>query len=135
MLRAHTPPSVPAPVGNYAHGVEVLPGARLLFVSGQIPVDLEGEVPADFESQCRLVWAHVGAVLASAGMGYDDLVKVTTFLSDRAHADANGRIRREVLGAHRPALTVIVAEIFDPRWLLEIEAVAAWRPPTVRDVA
>lgn len=91
------------------------------------------EVPAGFESQCRLVWAHIGAVLASAGTRHEDLVKVTTYLSDRAHADENGRIRREVLGAHRPALTVIVAEIFDPRWLLEIEAVAAWRPPTVRD--
>jgi enamine deaminase RidA (YjgF/YER057c/UK114 family) len=125
MLREHTPPTVPAPVGNYAHGLEVPAGTRLLFVSGQIPVDVGGAVPDDFESQCRLVWAHVGAVLASAGMGYGDLVKVTTFLADRAHADTNGRVRREVLGAHRPALTVIVARNFDPRWLLEIEAVAA----------
>lgn len=35
------------------------------------------------------------------------------------------KVRNEVLGGHHPALTVVIAEIFDPRWLLEIEAVAA----------
>lgn len=125
MFPEHTPSTVPAPVGNYAHGLEVPPGARLLFISGQIPVEVGGSVPPDFESQCRLVWTHIGAVLASAGLGYGNLVKVTTFLADRTSAEANGRIRREVLGAHRPALTVIITGIFDPRWLLEIEAVAA----------
>ena len=127
-MTAHLPPSVPAPVGNYAHGLEVPPGARLLFISGQIPEDLAGDVPSDFAAQCRLVWAHVGAVLASAGLGYGHLVKVTTFLADRAYADENGRIRREVLGAHRPALTVVVAGTLDPRWRLEIEAIAAGAP-------
>ena len=128
MLREHIPATVPAPVGNYAHGLEVPAGARLLFISGQIPVDMGGEVPSDFDAQCRLVWAHVGAVLRSAGLDYGNLVKVTTYLGDRAHATANGRIRREVLGDHRPSLTVIVAGIFDPRWLLEIEAIAAELP-------
>ena len=38
-----------------------------------------------------------------------------------------GRVRRERLGSHAPALTVIVARTLDPRWLLEIEAMAAAR--------
>jgi 2-iminobutanoate/2-iminopropanoate deaminase len=58
-------------------------------------------------------------------MGISDLVKVTTFLSSRDNAPVNTTVRREVLGEHRPALTVIVAEIFDSKWKLEIEAVAA----------
>lgn len=58
-------------------------------------------------------------------MGSEHLVKVTTFLSDRRFADENGEIRREMLGPHGPALTVIISEIFDERWLLEIEAIAA----------
>jgi hypothetical protein len=37
----------------------------------------------------------------------------------------NTRVRNEVLGGHRPALTVVIAGIFDPRWLLEVEVVAA----------
>jgi len=54
-----------------------------------------------------------------------DIVKVTTYLSSRDLAAASSQVRNEVLGDHRPALTVVVAEIFDPRWLLEIEVVAA----------
>lgn len=128
LLHAHSPSAVPPPVGNYTHGLEVPPGARLLFISGQIPENMAGAVPTDFTEQCRLVWAHIGAVLAAAGLGYEHLVKVTTFLTDRADAEENGRIRREVLGAHQPALTVVVAGTLDPRWRLEIEGVAAGPP-------
>ena len=54
-----------------------------------------------------------------------NLAKVTTFLRDRAYADANTAVRTEVLGDHRPALTVVITGIFDEARLLEIEAVAA----------
>ena len=43
----------------------------------------------------------------------------------REFAAANSAIRQELLGDHRVALTVVVAKIFDPLWLLEIEAIAA----------
>jgi 2-iminobutanoate/2-iminopropanoate deaminase len=85
----------------------------------------DGTVPDGFEAQARLVWTNLRSQLAAAGLGVHNLVKVTTFLASRDQADLNGAIRREFLGTHTPALTVIVAEIFDPRWLLEIEAVAA----------
>jgi enamine deaminase RidA (YjgF/YER057c/UK114 family) len=96
-----------------------------VFVSGQIPEDRDGVVPDDLEGQCRQVWANVLAGLGSAGMGVADIVKVTTFLGDRASAAVNTQVRQEVLAGHRPALTVVIAEIFDPRWLLEVEVVAA----------
>lgn len=63
-------------------------------------------------------------------MAVTDLVKVTTFLGDRDVAAANAVVRREVLGEHRPALTVVVAEIYDSAWLLEIEAIAAAGGPS-----
>jgi enamine deaminase RidA (YjgF/YER057c/UK114 family) len=72
-----------------------------------------------------MVWANLAAVLHEAGMGTTNLVKVTTFLSDRAHAAVNTTVRNEVLGTHRPALTVVLAGIWDPDWLIEIEAIAA----------
>ncbi len=50
---------------------------------------------------------------------------VTTHLGDRGAAEVNTAVRKEVLGNHCPALTVIIAEIFDARWLLEIEVIAA----------
>jgi enamine deaminase RidA (YjgF/YER057c/UK114 family) len=99
--------------------------SKLLFISGQIPQTAAGEVPEGFEEQCRVVWGNITAALHEAGMEVSSLVKVTTFLSDRQYADINGDVRREVLGEHAPALTVIIAEIFDSEWLLEIEAIAA----------
>ncbi len=94
-------------------------------LSGLIPQDREGTVPTGFEEQCRQVWANITATLDAAGMTVENLIKVTTFLGDRAFADSNSIIRREILGDHAPALTVIITGIYDTQWLLEIEAVAA----------
>lgn len=116
---------MPEATGGYVNAVQVEGAARLLFISGQIPQTRDGYVPEGIEDQCRLVWANLTAVLTAAGLDVTNLVKVTTFLSDRSYAAANTAIRREVLGDHRPALTVIVTGIFDPSWLLEIEAIAA----------
>ena len=58
-------------------------------------------------------------------MTVTNLVKITIFLSSREFATLNREIRREMLGAHSPALTVIITGIFEEQWLLEIEAVAA----------
>lgn len=118
-------PDAPQPGGGYAQAMQVDPGKSLLFVSGQIPVDTHGEVPADFAAQCRLVWRNVEAQLAAAGMDLSNLVKVTTFLGDRLYREENSAIRQEVLAGHTPALTVIICDIYDERWLLEIEVVAA----------
>jgi 2-iminobutanoate/2-iminopropanoate deaminase len=118
-------PSAPAPAGGYSQAVEVVGAERLLFVSGQIPQSAAGAIPADFPSQARLAWRNVLAQLDAAGMAVANLVKVTVFLSSREFALANREIRQEMLGSHSPALTVIIADIFDEQWLLEIEAVAA----------
>lgn len=99
--------------------------SRLLFISGQVPTDANGVAPEGFAAQARLTWRNVEIQLRAAGMSLDDLVKVTIFLSDRAHRAMNTEIRREVLGDRSPALTVIITGIFDEAWLLEIEAIAA----------
>jgi enamine deaminase RidA (YjgF/YER057c/UK114 family) len=105
--------------------MEVVGVQRLLFVSGQIPESVSGQIPTDFRTQARLAWRNVLAQMEAAGMSVPNLVKVTVFLSSRDFALANREIRQEVLGSHSPALTVIIAGIFDEKWLLEIEAVAA----------
>ncbi len=110
---------------SYAQAALVEGSSRLLFVSGQIPVDREGHCPTDFPSQCRLAWRNLEAQLAAAGMGLDNLVKVTTFLARREDALVNRDIRNTVLAGRRPALTVIITGIFDEAWLIEIEAIAA----------
>jgi enamine deaminase RidA (YjgF/YER057c/UK114 family) len=114
----------PQPTGGYAQAVRLTDFEELVFVSGQIPVEMDGAVPETFAEQCRLVWRNVEAQLRAAGMGLADIVKVTTFLSDRAYAQKNSAVRQEVLAGLTPALTIIIAGIYDPAWLLEIEVVA-----------
>ena len=118
-------PDAPRPAGGYAQAVEVTGAGRLLFISGQIPAARDGTVPPGFRAQAELAWSNVDAQLRAAGMTLDDLVKVTIFLSDRTHAMDNRAVRQSILGDRRPAMTVIVCDIFDEAWLLEIEAVAA----------
>lgn len=109
---------------SYAQGALVTHATRTLFVSGQVPEDADGTVPPGFDAQCRLAWHNVLAVLEQAGMGVENLAKVTVFLSDRRYREANARIRDEVLGGHSPALTITITGIYDEAWLLEIEALA-----------
>lgn len=124
-VRAINAADAPASSGSYSQAVELRNPRRVLYISGQIPVDVAGNVPADFAAQCRLVWANLAAQLRTADMSLNNLVKVTTFLSDRRHAAENSSIRREILGERTPALTIIIAGIYDENWLLEIEAIAA----------
>jgi 2-iminobutanoate/2-iminopropanoate deaminase len=114
-----------APVGGYPQALEVASFKRLLMISGQIPVRPDGTLPEDFATQCQVAWSNVEAQLRAAGLTLDNLIKVMIFLSDRRYALDNRRVRQEVLGARQVALTVIIAEIFDAKWLLEIEAMAA----------
>ncbi|WP_240617372.1 RidA family protein [Nocardioides speluncae] len=125
MIQPLNPTALPEATGNYTHGTLVEGASRMVFVSGQVPwADADGQVPADFAEQCRLTWRNVLAVLAEAGMGAENLAKVTTYLASRSHRAANSLIRAEVLGDHTPALTIIICDIYSEDWLLEIEAVA-----------
>lgn len=116
--------AAPHPVGGYSQAFEIQGAQRILFVSGQVPETRDGHVPADFRSQAKLVWSNLLAQLEAASMSVENLAKVTIFLSSREHATPNREVRTEFLGTRAPALTVIIAGIFDPRWLLEIEAYA-----------
>lgn len=124
-LTPRTGDGSPPVQGAYPQAVEVTGATRWLYLSGQIPVRPDGGLPRDFRDQCRQCWANVEAQLTAAGMTLDNLVKVTTFLSDRRYAQENREVRLEVLDGRQPALTVIVTGIFDEAWLVEIEAVAA----------
>lgn len=117
--------AAPQAAGGYSQAVSVSGAEQLLFISGQIPETTAGEIPDTFAEQARLVWRNVFAQLAAAGMSAENLIKVTIFLSSREFATLNREIRQDALGAHRPALTVIITGIFDEKWLLEIEAIAA----------
>ena len=112
--------------GAYSPGWEVS-GGRLIFVAGQVPWDSEGRTVAlgDPAGQARQVFANIAAVLAEAGAGLDDVIKLTIFLADIRYRDAVNAVRSEVFREPRPASTQVgVAALVDTDWLVEIEAVA-----------
>ncbi|MGH9271274.1 MAG: RidA family protein [Ilumatobacteraceae bacterium] len=124
--RSHDPADVFKPYVNYAHAVEVPAGARTLYISGLNGFERDGStMPDSFEDQTRLVWQHLGRVLASADMSYADLVSLRFYLADPAFDTANVGLISTFLGEHRAARTVVCAQLLEPHWLIEIEAIAA----------
>ena len=101
----HTPDTVAAPFGPYSHAVEV---------------------PEGIEAQAEACWRNIIAILADAGMGVGDLVKITTYLVQPEDVAAAGAARAKHFGDARPgSATIIVKALVAPEWLIEIEAVAA----------
>ena len=112
------------PVGAYVQALEVTGATRRVYVSGQAPVAPDGTLPGTFRGQAEVVWNNILAQLRAAEMGPENIVKATTFLTDRDHRAENRDIRMEMLGGHTFALTVVLAGMFEDGWLLEIEATA-----------
>ncbi len=125
-LIPHNPTQLFPPYRGYVHGAEIAAGSRLLFISGLNGFEQDGTtMPESFDEQAELIWKHIRAILASAGMTVDNLVSLRTYLADPKFDEPNASMRAKQLGAHRVASTVVCCQLLEPRWKLEIEAVAA----------
>src|SRR5258707_12462710 len=106
MLKIHNQKSVAAPIGTYSHGIETPPGARWLHVAGQIGGRPDGAVPSTIEEQTEVVWQNILAVLADAGMGIGDVVKITSFLTRHEKFPRFAQVHAKFLGSQRPPSTL-----------------------------
>lgn len=126
MKTNHNPTTAFHGPGHYSHAVEVQAGARLLFVSGQLPVKPDGSLPEDTEGQCKAAWSNVRSVLEESGFSISDLVKITMFLTNPDDRKTANEVRKNFLGENAPASTgVVITSLADPQWRIEIEAIAA----------
>lgn len=110
---------------DYVHALEVRAAERLLFVSGTMGLDADGKAGASLEDQLDLIWSNIRTILASADMSIDNIVRLTSYLTDASHADANATARIAALGSRRIPTTAIVVQTLEREWLVEIEIVAA----------
>lgn len=110
---------------DYVHALELRAAERLLFVSGTMGLDPTGAPGATLGEQLELIWANLRAVLSSAGMTFDHVVRVTSYLRDAGYADANAKARVAALSGRLVPTTAIVVETLEPDWLVELEIVAA----------
>ena len=117
---------ISARIGTYSDAIETAPGTRLLHTSGTPGLDSAGELPADFSEQADLAWQNIRAILAEAGMGIEDIIRINQFLTRREDLDSYRAIRTRHLGDARPASTLLfVDELIWPEMLIEIEVIAA----------
>lgn len=133
-MRALLPPTLRPPFGRYAHGTHVPAGAEWAFTSGQLPVRPDDTVPDGALDQARLCIANCAAILAEVGMGPADVVRISAFVTDRAHMAPYMAARDEwLMGMTRlPASTLVIVSGFTrPELLVEVEMTAA-RLPSVR---
>ncbi|MGO9742603.1 MAG: RidA family protein [Roseiarcus sp.] len=125
-MRRLTPSSIHPPFANYAHGVEILPGARVVFCSGQLGVGRDGAVPESVEAQAHLCFRALAAILGESGMTLADVVRLNAYVSSAEYLDGYMKVRDQFVGRPPPASTLLVVQGFArPEFKVEIEAIAA----------
>lgn len=122
----HNPEDLFPPYRAYSHAVEVKGDSSLLVISGLNGYLADGQtMPDSFEEQGEMIWQHIGAILKSAGMGYENVISIRTYLADPSYDEANVQLRVKYMGDNKPASTVICCQLLEPKWKLEVEAMAA----------
>ncbi len=94
-----------------------------VYVSGTAPVMPDGTAPPpDAYGQARRCLEIIVEALREAGAGPEHVVRTRTFVTSADHWEEVGRAHGEVFADVRPASTMVVAQLLDPCWLVEIEA-------------
>ena len=121
-----SPETLPPPFG-YSHVVDA-PAGRVIFISGQVPLDQAGELvgEGDIEAQARQVFENLTTALEAADASWPDVVKLNFFVVDVAQIGAVRGVRDEYVNTGQPpASTLIeVSRLFRDDVLIEVDAVA-----------
>ncbi|HEY1931682.1 MAG TPA: RidA family protein [Acetobacteraceae bacterium] len=125
VITPNNPPTVSTPTG-YSQAITVQDAQRRVVISGQVGMSVDGSVPNTGEGQIAQAFANLRAVLEANDMTVRNVVKITTFLTDRALLSAYRAARGAVFSEHAPASTLLfISGLADPRFMVEIEAEAA----------
>ena len=119
MTRTNIPGTSPyEPVIGFSRAVRI---GNTVHVSGTGPVGADDLSPAD---QTRHVLKLIGTALNQAGASFEHVVRTRMFIARAEDWEEIGRAHGEVFGSIRPAATMVVAALLNPRWRVEIEAEA-----------
>ncbi|MFB0842068.1 RidA family protein [Paenibacillus oleatilyticus] len=120
------PQSMP-PANGYTQVVEVRNG-RTIYVSGQVAMNQNGKLvgPGDLAAQTRQVFENIKAALESSGVSFNDVVKLTFFVTDIAQMQIVRDIRDSYVNTKNPPASsaVEVSKLVNEHFLIEIEAIA-----------
>ena len=116
--------SAPAAIGPYSQGIAAT--GKIAFVSGQLPIDpATGAFAAeDIQGQTEQSLKNVGAILAAAGYGYEDVVKTTVLLADIADFGPMNEVYAKFFKGDCPARAAFAVKDLPKGAKVEIEAIA-----------
>lgn len=115
----------PAAIGPYSQAISS--GARLVFVSGQLPIDpATGAFPeGGVKEQTRQSLTNAASILEAAGLSLKNVVKTTVFLADMADFAAMNEVYAQLFSAPFPARSAVAVKTLPKGALVEIECIAA----------
>lgn len=127
-IKRINPESLRIPTKAYSQGILVpLGNAELLFVTGQLPQDIDGNVvaPNDVKTQTELVFSRISKILQEGDMTIDNVVKIQIFVKNIADSKVISQILDEVFKNSRPASTLVeVSNFVKEGCCVEIEVIA-----------
>jgi len=124
------PESLGKPLAAYSNIARVRAG-EFLFIAGQVGMDKDGKVAADFETQCAQVFTNIGAALASQSANFANVVAFTSYLVHAQDIPKFAQYRaREfprlfAVGAYPPNTLLIIDRLVREELLVEVSAIAA----------
>jgi enamine deaminase RidA (YjgF/YER057c/UK114 family) len=128
------PEALGKPLGQYSQITRVR-ASEFLFIAGQVGVDngagKDGKAPADFDAQCALVFANIGAALTSQGASFANIVEFTTYLVHSQDIAKFMTYRTREFpklfagGAYPPNTLLIIDRLVQEQFLIEVSVVAA----------
>ncbi|MBI5509702.1 MAG: deaminase [Deltaproteobacteria bacterium] len=122
-----TSKKAPKPVGPYSHAIRVKQPGEMLFVSGQIPIEVpSGNVfTGDIKRQAEIALTHVKSIVMDAGFSVDEVVKCSIFLTDLKNFEAVNEVyQRMFVGQMLPARAVVQVSGLPKGVGVEVEAIA-----------
>jgi enamine deaminase RidA (YjgF/YER057c/UK114 family) len=128
MLDIVNPPGTSPPVGPYSLAAVVAPGSRLVLIAGQVGADDQAElVPGGFDAQFERAMDNFGRVLAGLGATWSDVAYTRGHLTRQGDLSAYRALRERfysALSTPPPTTTLVVAGLYHPECLFEIDGVA-----------
>jgi enamine deaminase RidA (YjgF/YER057c/UK114 family) len=131
-VETRNPPSMAAPAGLYSH-LGITSGGRIAFIAGQLPFAEDGSIVGangDIDAQVERCFQNIELALSALGVGWPQLVKMTTYVTSGGSVADFYRVRQRLFetffpdGHYPPNTLLVVKSLIRPEFMVEIEGVA-----------
>ena len=126
MKEFRNPQDVHQPVGGYSHQIEITGNERMLVLSGQVGMRVDGTIPEDTLEQIDIALENIFRNLRAANMDVKDIIKLTYYLVGEIDTAKRRELTASKLQGHKPCSTLLyVARLATPELRVEIDAWAS----------